>query len=64
MNNVTPERNFPDITDDKKIDEIMQIAERFTIQSCVLLSMKIRFVSGKRIRINRYLIQQMNLKDA
>ena len=28
MNNITPEKNFPDIADDKKIDEIMQIAER------------------------------------
>jgi hypothetical protein len=28
MNNITPEGNFPDITDEKKIDEIMQIAER------------------------------------
>ena len=28
MNNITLERNFPDITDEQKIDEIMQIAER------------------------------------
>jgi len=28
VNNITPERNFPDITDEKKIDEIIQIADR------------------------------------
>jgi len=28
VNNITPEKNFPDITDEKKIDEIMQIADR------------------------------------
>jgi hypothetical protein len=29
VNNITPEKNFLDIADDKKIDEIMQIAERW-----------------------------------
>jgi len=28
VNNITPEKNFPDITDEKKIDEIIQIADR------------------------------------
>ena len=28
MNVLTPERNFPDITDEKKIDEILNIADR------------------------------------
>ena len=28
MNNISPDRNFPDITDGKKIDEIIQIADR------------------------------------
>jgi CspA family cold shock protein len=42
----------------------MQIAENFTIQNCVQWPMKIRFVSGKRIKKSRNLKQRMNLKDA
>ena len=37
MNNITPERNFPDITDDQKIDEIIKIAERLDEDEQVLM---------------------------
>ncbi len=37
MNNLTPERNFPDITDEKKIDEIIQIAERIDEDEKVIM---------------------------
>ena len=37
MNNITPERNFPDITDDKKIDEIIKIAERLDEDEQVIM---------------------------
>ena len=37
MNNITPERNFPDITDDQKIDEIIKIAERLDADEQVLM---------------------------
>ncbi len=37
MNNITPERNFPDITDEKKISEIMQIAERLDEDEKVIM---------------------------
>ena len=37
MNNITPKRNFPDIWDEKKIDEIMQIAERIDEDEQVLM---------------------------
>ncbi len=37
MNNITPERNFPDITDEKKIDEIIQIAERIDEDEKVIM---------------------------
>jgi hypothetical protein len=37
MNNVTPEKNFPDIWDEKKIDEIMQITDRLDNDEQVLM---------------------------
>ena len=37
MNDITPEKNFPDITDDKKIDEIMQVAERLDEDEKVIM---------------------------
>ena len=37
MNNITPEKNFPDITDDKKIDEIIKIAERLDEDEQVIM---------------------------
>ena len=37
MNNITPERNFPDITDEKKIDEIIKIAERIDEDEQVIM---------------------------
>ena len=37
MNNITPERNFPDITDEQKIDEIIKIAERLDEDEQVLM---------------------------
>ena len=37
MSNITPERNFPDIWDERKIDEIMQIAERIDGDEQVLI---------------------------
>ena len=37
MNSITPERNFPDITDDQKIDEIIKIAERLDEDEQVLM---------------------------
>jgi len=37
MSNVTPEKNFPDIWDEKKIDEIMQIADRLDEDEQVLM---------------------------
>jgi len=37
VNNITPKRNFPDIWDEKKIDEIMQIAERIDEDEQVLM---------------------------
>jgi len=37
MNNITPERNFPDITDEKKIDEIIQIADRLDEDEQVIM---------------------------
>ena len=37
MDNITPKRNFPDIRDEKKIDEIMQIADRIDEDEQVLM---------------------------
>jgi len=37
MTDITPERNFPDISDNKKIDEIMQIADRIDEDEKVLM---------------------------
>jgi len=37
VNNITPERNFPDITDEKKIDEIIKIAERLDEDEKVIM---------------------------
>jgi len=37
VNDITPERNFPDITDDQKIDEIIKIAERLDEDEQVLM---------------------------
>jgi len=37
MNNLTPERNFPDIADEKKIDEIIRIAERIDEDEKVIM---------------------------
>lgn len=37
MNDITPERNFPDVTDKKKIDEIIQIAERLDEDEKVII---------------------------
>jgi hypothetical protein len=37
MSDITPERNFPDITDEKKIDEIIQIADRIDEDEKVLM---------------------------
>jgi len=37
VNNITPEKNFPDITDDKKIDEIIKIAERLDEDEQVIM---------------------------
>ena len=37
MSNITPERNFPDIWDEKKIDEIMQITDRLDNDEQVLM---------------------------
>ena len=37
MNVLTPEKNFPDITDEKKIDEILKIAERIDEDEQVIM---------------------------
>ena len=37
MNNITPEINFPDITDEQKIDEIIKIADRLDEDEQVLM---------------------------
>jgi hypothetical protein len=37
MADITPERNFPDITDKKKIDEIIQISDRLDQDEKVLM---------------------------
>tara|TARA_B110000438_G_C15744056_1_gene619868 strand:+ start:190 stop:705 length:516 start_codon:yes stop_codon:yes gene_type:complete len=37
MSDMTPERNFPDIFDEKKIDEIIQIADRIDEDEKVLM---------------------------
>jgi len=37
MSDITPERNFPDIFDEKKIDEIIQIADRIDEDEKVLM---------------------------
>ena len=37
MNVLTPKKNFPDITDDKKIDEIIKIAERIDEDEQVIM---------------------------
>ena len=37
MNNITPERNFPDITDEKKIYEIKHIADRLDEDEKILM---------------------------
>jgi hypothetical protein len=37
VNDITPERNFPDIFDERKIDEIMQIADRLDDDEQVLM---------------------------
>jgi hypothetical protein len=37
MTDITPERNFPDIFDEKKIDEIIQIADRIDEDEKVLM---------------------------
>ena len=37
MNDITPEKNFPDITDEEKIDEIIQIKERIDEDEKILM---------------------------
>jgi len=37
VNNITPERNFPDIWDEKKIDEIIKIADRLDEDEKVIM---------------------------
>jgi len=40
VNNITPERNFPDITDEKKIDEIAHIVDRLDEDEEILMVMR------------------------